>query len=127
METMTEHEFRQLLTERGYDEIRETTYEPDSSNELHTHEFSALLLVLEGEFILEREDVVAVVGARHDRIVVASIDPFSALNDQLRVGEGEHDLVAVTGCRAGFGCDPVRFLSFACAPCQTPGVIKVQV
>ncbi len=56
METMTEHEFHQLLAERGYDEIRETTYEPESSNELHTHEFSALLLVLEGEFILERED-----------------------------------------------------------------------
>ena len=56
METMTEHEFRQLLAERGYDEIRETTYEPESSNELHTHEFSALLLVLDGEFILEREN-----------------------------------------------------------------------
>ena len=53
---MTEQEFRQLLTSRGYDEVRETDYQPRSENELHTHEFSALLLVTEGEFILERED-----------------------------------------------------------------------
>jgi len=53
---MTEHDFRELLAARGYDEIRETDYEPKSTNELHTHEFSALLMVLDGEFILERPD-----------------------------------------------------------------------
>lgn len=56
MDAMTEHEFRQLLAERGYDEIREADYPPRSTNELHAHEFSALLLVREGEFILELED-----------------------------------------------------------------------
>ncbi len=53
---MTEEDFRQLLVERGYDEVRETEYGPGSDNDLHTHEFSALLMVLEGEFILELED-----------------------------------------------------------------------
>lgn len=53
---MTEHEFRELLAARGYDEIRETDYAPWSGNELHTHDFSALLMVLEGEFILASED-----------------------------------------------------------------------
>lgn len=53
---MTEQEFQQLLASRGYDEVRKTDYQPMTENELHTHEFSALLLVLEGEFILERED-----------------------------------------------------------------------
>lgn len=56
MKVMTEHDFRQLLAERGYDEIRETDYAPGSDSELHTHEFSALLMVLDGEFILGRED-----------------------------------------------------------------------
>ncbi len=56
MDVMTEHEFRRLLAERGYEEIRETDYRPGSANELHAHEFSALLLVREGEFILELED-----------------------------------------------------------------------
>lgn len=53
---MNEHDFRELLAARGYDEIRKTDYAPGTENELHAHEFSALLLVLEGEFILARED-----------------------------------------------------------------------
>ncbi|MBJ83155.1 MAG: hypothetical protein CL462_09645 [Acidimicrobiaceae bacterium] len=53
---MTEDEFRKLLAEQGYEEIRENKYPPDSDGEPHTHEFSALLMVLEGEFILARED-----------------------------------------------------------------------
>lgn len=56
MKVMTEHEFRELLAAKGYDELRETSYEPESENELHTHQFSALLMVLDGEFILDRED-----------------------------------------------------------------------
>lgn len=53
---MTEQEFRELLAARGYDEIRETEYPPGSENELHAHGFSALLMVLDGEFVLQRED-----------------------------------------------------------------------
>ena len=52
---MTEQEFRELLAARGYNEIRETEYSPQFENELHTHDFSALLMVLEGEFVLGRE------------------------------------------------------------------------
>ncbi|MDG2114649.1 MAG: AraC family transcriptional regulator [Actinomycetota bacterium] len=53
---MTEDEFRALLASRGFDEIRETEYEAASENELHTHDFDALLMVLDGEFILVRDE-----------------------------------------------------------------------
>ena len=53
---MTEDEFRGILRDRGYEDLRETEYGPGSENDLHTHEFSALLMVLEGEFILIREE-----------------------------------------------------------------------
>ena len=53
---MTEDEFRGLLADNGFDEIRETQYAPNTENELHTHAFDALLMVLDGEFILVRED-----------------------------------------------------------------------
>ncbi len=60
---MTEGDFRELLAAQGYNEIRETAYEPGSENELHTHEFSALLMVLEGEFVLVGEQGVERFGA----------------------------------------------------------------
>tara|TARA_B110000008_G_scaffold271848_1_gene303827 strand:- start:668 stop:937 length:270 start_codon:yes stop_codon:yes gene_type:complete len=53
---MTEDEFRELLTSQGCDEPSEYSYSADYSTELHTHEFGAQLLVLEGEFILELDD-----------------------------------------------------------------------
>ena len=61
---MTEDDFRELLASQGCDDIREVSYSAghwsvDNSNAfalLHTHEFAAHLLVLEGEFILELED-----------------------------------------------------------------------
>ena len=53
---MTEDDFRLVLTEQGYDEIRAVDYAPGRDGDLHTHDFSAMLLVLEGEFILVRED-----------------------------------------------------------------------
>ena len=53
---VTEGEFRDLLAEQGYDEIRDVVYEPDADGELHTHEFSAKVLVLEGQFTLGLEN-----------------------------------------------------------------------
>lgn len=53
---MTEDEFRALAAGQGYDELRAVDYEPTSDGELHTHEFSALMLVTEGEFTLVYED-----------------------------------------------------------------------
>ncbi len=53
---MTEDEFRELLAGQGCDDIRDSTFEPGHHTELHSHQFDAQLLVLEGEFILELED-----------------------------------------------------------------------
>ena len=53
---MTEVEFRELLATEGCDDIRDSTFEPGHHTELHSHQFDAQLLVLEGEFILELED-----------------------------------------------------------------------
>lgn len=56
--TATEAEFRAGLRRDGFDdEIRITTYEPGANaGELHAHDFSARVFVLEGAFILRYED-----------------------------------------------------------------------
>ncbi len=54
---VTEEEFRAGLRRDGFDdEIRISDYEPGVTGELHCHEFSARILVLDGEFILRYED-----------------------------------------------------------------------
>jgi quercetin dioxygenase-like cupin family protein len=55
---VTEAEFRAGLRADGFDdEIRITSYEPDTKpGELHGHDFSARLLVLKGTFVLHYED-----------------------------------------------------------------------
>ena len=53
---MTEDDFRELLASQGCDDIREISFSAGHQTELHSHEFDAQLLVLEGEFILELED-----------------------------------------------------------------------
>ena len=53
---MTEDDFRKLLTGQGCDEPSEYSYLSGHSTEMHTHEFGAQLLVLEGDFILEQRD-----------------------------------------------------------------------
>lgn len=45
-------EFKQSLVDQGYSEAKPITYEPSMENEMHTHNFSASLFVLEGEFTL---------------------------------------------------------------------------
>lgn len=54
----TEADFRAGLRRDGYDdEIRITSYEPSrAADELHAHDFSARLYVLDGEFILHYDD-----------------------------------------------------------------------
>ncbi len=54
---VTEAEFRAGLRRDGYDdEIRITNYEPcTAAGQMHTHDFSARLFVLSGEFILNYE------------------------------------------------------------------------
>ena len=44
--------FKQSLADQGYNEAKPVTYDPSMENEVHTHEFSASLLILKGEFTL---------------------------------------------------------------------------
>lgn len=53
---MTEDEFRSELAARGYGEPRSYSFEPDADGELHSHDFSAMAMVTEGEFHLGLED-----------------------------------------------------------------------
>ena len=52
---MNEAQFRQQLEEQDYSEGYLIEYEPNSANDMHTHDFSALAFVLSGEFILVTE------------------------------------------------------------------------
>jgi len=49
---MEEKEFRKLLHQGGYCKPELVKIDASSSNELHTHDFTAFALVVEGEFIL---------------------------------------------------------------------------
>ena len=53
---MNEADFRQALKEQGYGEATPVELEPDFSNDMHTHDFSAFLLVQSGEFTLVTEE-----------------------------------------------------------------------
>lgn len=53
---MNKEEFTQQLKKLGYEEPRLREYAPDTSGELHAHEFSAMLLVVRGAFALAFED-----------------------------------------------------------------------
>ncbi len=53
---MTEEEFRNQLAAAGYGEPSTTAYGPNADGEFHTHDFSAMLMVTEGEFRLVLED-----------------------------------------------------------------------
>ncbi len=53
---MTEEEFRNQLAAAGYGEPSTTAYGPNADGEFHTHDFSALLMVTDGEFQVVLED-----------------------------------------------------------------------
>ncbi|MDQ3176669.1 MAG: cupin domain-containing protein [Actinomycetota bacterium] len=52
---MNEHEFRQLLNERGFGSGRAVEYEPNQRPRLHAHDFTALVLVTAGALTMEFE------------------------------------------------------------------------
>lgn len=52
---MDEGQFRQLLQEKGYGDAKSREYEPNLDKEMHTHELSAMALVMRGEFTLALE------------------------------------------------------------------------
>ena len=53
---MDEARFRKLATESGYGELQTKAYPPHRDGPLHAHEFSVMLLVVEGHFSLAFED-----------------------------------------------------------------------
>ena len=53
---MNEAQFRQQLQEQGYSEAQSLEYEPNFVNDMHSHEFSAFVLVLSGDFTLVTSD-----------------------------------------------------------------------
>lgn len=52
---MNEAQFRQQLKEQGYGDPTPLEYGPHKTSEMHTHDFSCFVLVLEGEFGLQTE------------------------------------------------------------------------
>ncbi len=52
---MEEKEFRKLLHKNGYSKPKLVEVDVSSSDKMHTHEFTAFALVVEGEFVLLNE------------------------------------------------------------------------
>ena len=48
-------EFDRLVHEEGFGEPAQKEYDPNATSEMHTHDFSVVLLVLGGEFKLRTE------------------------------------------------------------------------
>ena len=49
-------DFRDEKLEQGYQEVLERRWKPNTENEIHYHEFTAVAIVIEGEFWLTVED-----------------------------------------------------------------------
>ena len=53
---MNEEQFRELLQEKGYGEVKVKDFAPNFYDPRHTHELSIMGMVLSGEFTLEWEE-----------------------------------------------------------------------
>lgn len=53
---MNEEQFHQRAQEQGYGDFQTKEYVPNNDGPLHTHAFSVMLLVVEGQFTLALED-----------------------------------------------------------------------
>jgi len=53
---MDEQAFRKQLAEEGYSEPRLVEWEPGTFNDTHTHDFSAKVMVLDGEITVTCDD-----------------------------------------------------------------------
>ena len=53
---MNEEQFEQDARAQGYDDIRSVAFEPNSTKPPHQHDFSAFVLVLEGELEIGTND-----------------------------------------------------------------------
>jgi len=52
---MNEAEFKTQLQAQGYGEAQSVDFEPNLVNDMHSHDFSAFVLVVRGEFTLVTE------------------------------------------------------------------------
>lgn len=52
---MTEEQFRAKAAEHGYGEAKNVDFEPNSTGELHTHDFSAMVMVTSGQLTMGYE------------------------------------------------------------------------
>lgn len=53
---MNQSEFERKLREQGYSDPRTIEYQPNSTSDMHAHDFSCLVLVVSGEFTLAKEN-----------------------------------------------------------------------
>ena len=53
---MSEEDFCAQLQQQGYAEAQVKDFEPNMDGPMHTHDFSVMLLVVNGEFTLAREN-----------------------------------------------------------------------
>ena len=53
---MNEAQFEDELRKRGYGEPQITTFEPNVHKEMHTHDFSAMVMVTSGELTVGYKD-----------------------------------------------------------------------
>ena len=53
---MNEAEFRKMAEDRGYGEVEQGDVGPGYDEDLHTHDYSVLSLILGGEFVLTTRD-----------------------------------------------------------------------
>tara|TARA_R110002111_G_scaffold120201_1_gene183275 strand:+ start:102 stop:368 length:267 start_codon:yes stop_codon:yes gene_type:complete len=52
---MNQNQFHDYLASNAYGPAKSVNYQPNTSNEMHTHEFSACLLIVEGALTLTTE------------------------------------------------------------------------
>ena len=60
---MYELEFRKLAEEKGYGEIEHGDVAPGLEEEMHTHDYSVLSLILAGGFVLTTQDETTILKA----------------------------------------------------------------
>ncbi len=71
---MNEKEFRQYLRQHGYGEPQIIELEPNADGELHSHEFSALGMVIRGQAIIHFADHIKVDGPGDYTEIVAGVE-----------------------------------------------------
>ena len=88
---MTEDEFRALAVDEGYVNFRSVRYEPGNRPELHAHDVSAKVLLLEGTFAMGYADDEMTLGVGDTCEV-----PAGTLHSERTGAEGATVLLATT-------------------------------